>query len=237
MSQSPFGFTGKYFGNGLKVIDVGGPGNLFPSIRTDKIYDLKKICQNCESPNNCFVFGPGAGPRHKIGVNCEAVIDAKFADGNLKVNTHTTKIIDENSYKLEETASTEFCLMANLAISDISENQNPPKVLKISTKKRIGTLNYPESIRQFFVSYFPEAFTNSWLKYFEISAPLTCATVIHSKDNEKLSLRLEHTHCFSNEMGSGGHYHEDTTAETIEYEGYFSPAEFLYRVDHVSGQL
>lgn len=119
---------------------------------------MQKICQNCESPNNAFVFGPGAGPRHAIGVNCEAVLDASFSgNSSSKINTHTTKI-DGNSFKLEETNSTEFCLMANLAISETPKNNNqqPPKVLKISTKKRIGTLNYPESIRQFFVSYFPE---------------------------------------------------------------------------------
>ncbi|KAH0625202.1 hypothetical protein JD844_033428 [Phrynosoma platyrhinos] len=43
-------------------------------------------------------------------------------------------------------------------------------------------------------------------------------------------LRLEHTHGFSHH-GEGGHYHEDTTPETVEYLGYFMPAEFLFRID------
>lgn len=43
-------------------------------------------------------------------------------------------------------------------------------------------------------------------------------------------MRVEHTHCFS-DHGEGGHYHEDTEPEVVEYEGYFSVAEQIYRFD------
>lgn len=45
-----------------------------------------------------------------------------------------------------------------------------------------------------------------------------------------LDLRVEHTHCFSHH-GEGGHYYIDTTPDTVEYLGYFVPAEFVYRID------
>lgn len=45
-----------------------------------------------------------------------------------------------------------------------------------------------------------------------------------------LDLRVEHTHCFSHH-GEGGHYYIDTTPDTVEYLGYFMPAEFVYRID------
>jgi len=45
-----------------------------------------------------------------------------------------------------------------------------------------------------------------------------------------LALRIDHTHCFS-QHGQGGHYHYDVTPETVEYEGYFTLAEKVYRVD------
>ena len=45
-----------------------------------------------------------------------------------------------------------------------------------------------------------------------------------------MDLRIEHTHCFSCH-GKGGHYHYDTTPDTVEYEGYFVVAEQLIRVD------
>lgn len=45
-----------------------------------------------------------------------------------------------------------------------------------------------------------------------------------------LDLRVEHTHGFSHH-GEGGHYYIDTTPSTVEYLGYFLPAEFVYRID------
>ncbi|XP_063161995.1 ester hydrolase C11orf54 homolog isoform X2 [Candoia aspera] len=70
---------------------------------------------------------------------------------------------------------------------------------------------------------------NNWLKFFEMKAPLICQPVIISQD-PGFDLRVEHTHCFSHH-GEGGHYHTDTTPETVEYLGYFVLAEFLFRID------
>ncbi|XP_074160634.1 ester hydrolase C11orf54 homolog [Sminthopsis crassicaudata] len=70
---------------------------------------------------------------------------------------------------------------------------------------------------------------NNWLHFFEIKAPLVCQPVFVSRD-PGFDLRLEHTHCFSHH-GEGGHYHYDTTPDTVEYLGYFLPAEVLYRID------
>lgn len=80
---------------------------------------------------------------------------------------------------------------------------------------------------------------NKWLKHFEVSAPLICQPVLVSRD-PGLDLRVEHTHCFSHH-GEGGHYYIDTTPDSVEYLGYFLPAEFLYRIDrpedtHVVGR-
>ncbi|XP_075822898.1 ester hydrolase C11orf54 homolog isoform X2 [Microtus pennsylvanicus] len=70
---------------------------------------------------------------------------------------------------------------------------------------------------------------NKWLHFFEMTAPLVCLPVFVSKD-PGLDLRLEHTHFFSHH-GEGGHYHYDTTPDMVEYLGYFSPAQLLYRID------
>ncbi|XP_060941615.1 ester hydrolase C11orf54 homolog [Limanda limanda] len=70
---------------------------------------------------------------------------------------------------------------------------------------------------------------NNWLKHFEVSAPLICQSVLVSRD-PGLDLRVEHTHCFSHH-GEGGHYYIDTTPYSVEYLGYFMPAEFVYRID------
>ncbi|KAM9846739.1 ester hydrolase C11orf54 homolog [Aulostomus maculatus] len=70
---------------------------------------------------------------------------------------------------------------------------------------------------------------NNWLKHFEVSAPLICQSVLVSRD-PGLDLRVEHTHCFSHH-GEGGHYYIDTTPDSVEYLGYFLPAELIYRID------
>ncbi|XP_034033694.1 ester hydrolase C11orf54 homolog [Thalassophryne amazonica] len=70
---------------------------------------------------------------------------------------------------------------------------------------------------------------NKWLKHFEVSAPLICQSVLVSRD-PSLDLRVEHTHCFSHH-GEGGHYYIDTTPDSVEYLGYFMPAEYVYRID------
>lgn len=70
---------------------------------------------------------------------------------------------------------------------------------------------------------------NQWLHFYEMTAPLVCLPVFVSRD-PGFDLRLEHTHCFSHH-GEGGHYHYDTTPDMVEYLGYFSPAELLYRID------
>jgi hypothetical protein len=45
-----------------------------------------------------------------------------------------------------------------------------------------------------------------------------------------LDLRLQHFHSFS-KHGEGGHYHYDTTPETVEYEGYFNVGHRIVRID------
>ncbi|XP_076024893.1 ester hydrolase C11orf54 homolog [Genypterus blacodes] len=70
---------------------------------------------------------------------------------------------------------------------------------------------------------------NKWLKHFEVSAPFICQSVLVSRD-PGLDLRVEHSHGFSHH-GEGGHYYIDTTPDSVEYLGYFMPAEFVYRID------
>lgn len=47
---------------------------------------------------------------------------------------------------------------------------------------------------------------------------------------QDLDLRVQHFHSFSHH-GEAGHYHIDTTPESVEYLGYFSVGEEIYRID------
>ncbi|VDM81564.1 unnamed protein product [Strongylus vulgaris] len=72
---------------------------------------------------------------------------------------------------------------------------------------------------------------DKWLHFFTMKAPLVCASVFHSYDPGH-KLRMEHTHCYS-DHGDAGHYHYDTTPDTVVYEGWFTAAEKIYRIDEV----
>lgn len=54
---------------------------------------------------------------------------------------------------------------------------------------------------------------------------------------QDLDLRVQHFHSAFDETKMGGHYHIDTTPDTIEYEGYFNMATTLYRVDQPPKKL
>ncbi|KAI6190680.1 Ester hydrolase C11orf54-like protein [Aphelenchoides bicaudatus] len=240
LSLDPFNFSGHGISKDLRIAET--------------------IAETCNLPE-CFIFGPGAGPRQKIEVNCEMVADAVFDPLHSKINTHICKIAKTNTYKQEETTDPCFGLMANLGICS---NEKAGPVLKITAHKRTGDLNFPESIRQTLLRHygaklvsfagvfliedstilahvmpdFPakdffsrDELQNEWLQFFEMKSPAVCASVFHTTDPD-LDLRLEHTHFFS-KHGDSGHYHYDTSPDTVNYTGYFRPAEVLYRIDQV----
>ncbi|CAJ0948283.1 unnamed protein product, partial [Mesorhabditis belari] len=260
LRSEEIGLVSRYFGASMKLADIGGPGNLFPQIHKEKKFDIKEICELCESGTGS-AFGPGAGPWPVVGTNSEMVADVDC--GKDKVATKIAKIVDsEKGYATETITSPTFSLMANLAITGDPEKQ--VDVVHIHAKVRKGKLNFTDSIRQAVAKCYGEQavslggvfiirkgkaklhvmpdfpacpwntedeITRDWLKYFEMSAPLVCCSVMHSHDPGH-HLRMEHTHCFS-KHGDGGHYHYDTTPEEVEYEGWFAPAEKVFRIDEI----
>lgn len=70
---------------------------------------------------------------------------------------------------------------------------------------------------------------NKWLTFHEMSAPLIAVGTFVTNEAD-LDLRLQHFHSFS-QHGQGGHYHYDTTPDTVEYEGYFNVGSRIVRID------
>ena len=68
---------------------------------------------------------------------------------------------------------------------------------------------------------------NQWLQFYEMTAPLTVLSVLVSRD-PGLDLRVEHSHGWGEE-NQGGHYHYDTSPDTVEYTGYYNIADTCYR--------
>lgn len=76
---------------------------------------------------------------------------------------------------------------------------------------------------------FTEDELNTWLKFYDMPGTLTLVGTLIT-DEADLDLRLQHFHSFSSN-GCGGHFHNDTTPDTVEYEAYFNVAERIVRVD------
>jgi len=70
----------------------------------------------------------------------------------------------------------------------------------------------------------------NWLKFYNMKAPFTALSFLLSED-PGLDIRLEHSHGFNLEAVEGGHYHTDTTPDTVEYLAYYNVAEYIYRID------
>lgn len=76
-----------------------------------------------------------------------------------------------------------------------------------------------------------QAALDGWLSYHNFDGPMVCLVILHSADPEEIGVRLEHTHCFSNERNEGGHYHYDLGGDEVEYEGYFNTIKTFYQID------
>ncbi|KAG5313612.1 CK054 hydrolase, partial [Acromyrmex insinuator] len=77
---------------------------------------------------------------------------------------------------------------------------------------------------------------NNWLRFYDMKTPLIAVGTFVSAETD-LDLRVQHFHSAFDENRLGGHYHIDTTPDTIEYEGYFNVAATLYRVDQPPNKL
>ncbi|VDM54720.1 unnamed protein product [Angiostrongylus costaricensis] len=252
LSAEPFSMTSSGFGQKLVIADVGGPGNLFPKIHKEKEFDLK-ICKVCQSPFS-FVFGPGAGPWKVVGRNCEMVADA---------NLTTAKVILSSGYVDPLNRRYMLIFHYIILNASRSLLFSLCRLVHCKCSVRIGKDNFPETIRKALAKHYGERcvslagifllregeaklhimpdfpgcqFSSSeevdkWLQFFTMKAPLVCASVFHSYDPGH-KLRMEHTHCYSSH-GDAGHYYYDTTPDTVAYEGWFTAAEKIYRIDEI----
>ncbi|XP_013199568.2 ester hydrolase C11orf54 homolog [Amyelois transitella] len=152
---------------------------------------------------------------------------------------------------------TRTALLGNYLLSE----GRPGKVLKVVAKKRIGESNFITAIRETLKNHYgdkvvglggtfllregrvkyhvmpdfsttalcSDADVDGWLHYFEMKAPLVQLGTLVTGDLD-LDLRVQHFHGWS-EHGDGGHYHHDTTPASAHYEGYFTLAGSVLRID------
>ncbi|XP_006897240.1 PREDICTED: ester hydrolase C11orf54 homolog isoform X2 [Elephantulus edwardii] len=214
LTKSPFTFPAKGICGKTRIIEVGGVPYLLPLVNKTKVYDLNKIAQEIKFPG-AFILGAGAGPFQTLGFNAEFMpIVQTASEKKSPVNgSYFAQVNPADGDCLLEKYSEKYhdfgcALLANLFASE----GQPGKPAEFPS----CPLNSDDDV-------------NKWLRFYEMQAPLVCLPVFVSRD-PGFDLRLEHTHFFSHH-GKGGHYHYDTSPDTVEYLGYFSPAEFLFRID------
>ncbi|CAG2187761.1 Ester hydrolase C11orf54,Ester hydrolase C11orf54 homolog [Mytilus edulis] len=196
-----------------------------------QVYTFTQIAELVDLPG-AFMIGAGAGPHKHIGCCCELINDVKLdKSGNVAVmNSHIAKVSTEDGGCIQETLTkNEFSLMGNFYVVMATQER---LVIEVKASKRTGEENFMSCIRKPDFSKTPltsQEQVGKWLKFYEMDSPLVCLGELVSHD-PGMDLRVEHFHCYS-EHGQGGHYHNDTTPNEVEYRGYFILADYVYRVD------
>ncbi|XP_076234081.1 ester hydrolase C11orf54 homolog [Calliopsis andreniformis] len=260
LTQEPFTLAAPGLNGTPTVLEVGGPSFLLPTPQKNKLYNVKELLNQLEYPKNSLVIGAGAGPWPHINSNCELMMNMKVSPSGVENDTHISSVDKTNGKCVLQTLpndETRFALLANLFVSE----GKPGKVLKVHAKKRTGSDDFIACMQKAIAQHYKdnlvglggtflmcdgkvkqhimpdfsttplntEAKLNNWLQFFNMSTPLVAVGTFVSSESD-VDLRVQHFHSFSNH-GEGGHYHIDTTPETIEYLGYFNLGTTLYRVD------
>ncbi|KAI9582518.1 ester hydrolase C11orf54 homolog isoform X1 [Glossina fuscipes] len=261
LSASEYGLMDIGLGGCPTLLELGGAPYLLPKVQKDKLYDIKAICRKSMGEGKILAVGAGAGPYPLRNTNCEGIFNLSIsAQDEIKNGSYTAKITGlQEDCLLEPIPDTETrcALLLNLYVC----RGEPGPVLKINCKKRTGHMNFIECIRKGLYEKYQdkcvglgglfllkngkahqhvmrdfsrspihtESELNQWLKFFEMPGTLHAVGTLVTHEHD-LDLRLQHFHSFSRTKW-GGHYHYDTTPDTIEYEAYFNVAERIVRVD------
>jgi len=259
LTQQPFTLANKGLNGNPRLVEVGGPPYLLPLVQRNKVYDLRDIAK-LASLDSALIIGAGAGPFPYATVNCEGMINMNINNGTVNQQTRIAKVNTKDNSVIQEqlpNSETRFALLGNLFLSE----GKPGKVLKVYAKKRTGSDDFIASIRRTLASYYgnnivglggtfllkegkakqhvmpdfsktpitTDEGVNEWLRFYNMSAPLIAVGTLVTGEYD-MDLRVQHFHSYSHH-GEGGHYHIDTTPETVEYLGYFNIGEYIYRID------
>jgi len=260
LRQKPFTLVAEGICGKPRTLDVGGVPNLVPTVQRDKIFNMDKLAKLADLPGAFLIgAGAGpfhtVGVNSELMANIRTQSGEAPSKNGSYVATVNTQDLTCKLAQLPEN-SRDCALMVNLLASE----GKPGKVLEVKARCRTGNDSFVDAIRHSLNAHYgdkvvglggtfailqgkahthvmpdfskeplaTEADVNNWLKFYDMSAPFICVGVLYSHD-PGYDLRIEHFHGFSHH-GEGGHYHCDTTPETVQYLGYFNVAEYLYRI-------
>lgn len=263
LSKAPYNLAGSGLSGSATLIEVGGPPYLLPTPDLSKVYDIKEIVQKSLGGKKCDVLaiGAGAGPFIIMNSNCEGIYNLSITkDGTVTNESYVGKVDgpEEKCIQLRvPKTETRFGLLLNLFACE----GGPGKVLRVRCKKRIGELNFIESIRIALAEHFGEkcvglggAFILKSGKAKQHVMRNFSKTPLHTEEDLNNWLKFYEMPATLTALGTlithendldlslqhfhsfsnsnwAGHYHYDTTPDIAEYEGYFNIGEKVVRVD------
>lgn len=260
LTQEPFTLAASGLSGSQKLVEIGGNPYLVPTVKREKIYELKDIVKLVKS-DPAFIIGPGAGPNPFIGVNCEGIYNLLIENGTVAKQLTRISKVDENDDKsvqvLLPDTETRLALLGNLYFSE----GKPGKVIKVHVKKRTGEHNLITTIRMAVEQEYKDKLLGIGGVFLlkegkakqHVMRDFSKTPILNEEMVNKwlkfynmsapliavgtlvngdggLDLRVQHFHSFSHH-GEAGHYHYDTTPENVEYLGYFNVGEEIYRID------
>ena len=260
LTAEPFALAAPGLNGNATLLEIGGPSYLLPTVQRNKLYDVKQLLNHLQYSEDSLVIGAGAGPWPYLNSNCELIMNMKVSPSGVKNETRIASVDTKRGDCVVQTLpnkETRLALLANLFVSE----GKPGQVLKVHAKKRTGGDDFIACMQKAMAQHYKnnlvglggaflmrdgkikqhvmrdfsttplttEAKLNNWLRFYNMSTPLVAVGTFVSSESD-VDLRVQHFHSFSNH-GEGGHYHIDTTPETIEYLGYFNLGATLYRVD------
>lgn len=261
LTQQPFNLAASGLCGNPKILEIGGPAYLLPNVQRDKLYDVRTLLARLEYGNRFFVVGAGAGPWPHLNSNCELIMNLASTEVEVKNETRIASVNTINEKCVLEglpTKETRFALLANFFVSQgkpgkvlkvYAKNRTGQDDFIAAMRKGLQS-QYKDQLvglggtflmntgkaKQHVMRDFSatplntEKQLNQWLKFYDMSTPLVALGTFVSSETLDLDLREQHFHSFS-QHGEGGHYHIDTTPETIEYLGYFNVGDVLHRFD------
>lgn len=261
LTQPPFNLISEGLSGDENVFDIGDVTNLIPSIKREKLYNVKDL-KRITGSDPLVIIGACAGPYPFFGVDSECVENVKMSGDCVENGTHVHMMKSENVaecyHKSLPNDETRFSLMANFFTS----NGIKGEVLKIVCEVRKGPLSFSMCIREALVKHFGDEIIalggvmlieNGKVKIHVIKPSLAKIPLKSEKELGDLlhfielsppsvgvgcivshdpGLNLRLQHFhLYTDRDQGGHYYNDTEPKTIKYTGYFSVSKQFTKID------
>lgn len=261
LTQKPFLLANKGLNGNPKVIEIGGPPYLLPLVQRDKVYDLKDVANLVHSdPAFLIGAGAGPHPYIGVNCEGVINLNIANGTVDQHTRVSKVNGTDEHMVvQVLPNNETRIALLGNIFISEgrpgkvikvhvkkRTGNKNFIEALRNGIENKYGDkqlvgiggvfLIANGKVKQHVMRDFSKLPITSdegvtdWLKFYEMSAPLTAVGTFTSNGGGDLDLRVQHFHSFSTH-GEAGHYHYDTTPDTVEYLGYFNIGHEIIRID------